>query len=82
MFTVFEPRDDYFEYSKYINIVNNSFSDDVVNREVLLGENTNITGIEAFNPETGKFEPIGLMNDSFEISIEKGGSLFLRVSGI
>lgn len=82
MFTYFEPRDEYFEYSKYINIVNNSFSDDVVNREVLLGENTNITGIEAFNPETGKFEPIGLMNDSFEISIEKGGSLFLRVSGI
>lgn len=81
IFSVFEPKNEYFEYEKYINIVNNSTTDEVISREVLLGENSNITGIEAFNPETGKFEGVGLMNGAFEINLEKSGSLFLRISG-
>ena len=81
MFTVFEAKDEYFEFDKYINVVNNSTTDDVVSREVLLGENSEITGIEAFNAETGKFEPVGMMNGAFELSIEKGGSVFLKISG-
>ena len=82
LITVFEPRDEYFEYQKYINIVNNSFTTDIVDREIILNDDTNVTSVEAFNPETGKFEPVGVMNNSFEISVEKGGSLFLRVNGI
>ena len=81
MFTVFEAKDEYFEFRKYINVVNNSVTQDIVSREILLGENSEITGVEAFNAETGKFEPVGMMNGAFELSIEKGGSVFLRISG-
>lgn len=79
--TLFEPRENGGKTDKYINIVNGSMTEDVVEREILLGENSEITGLEALNPETGKFEAVDIINGAFRLTLEKSGSLFLRVVG-
>lgn len=81
MVTLFEPKDGVDQTDKYINIVNGSMSEDIDGREILLGENSGITGLEAFDPATGKFTPVDIINEAFTLSLEKSGSLFLRIIG-
>lgn len=79
--SLYEPRANATETVKYISITNASYTDDIENREILLGENSGIMALEYLNPVTGKYEAVEILNGAFNLSLEKSGISFFRVTG-
>lgn len=81
LLSLFEPEKGSEDTTKYLSIFNNSFDKAIEAQEFLLGENNAITGLEVYNYQSGKFEPVQIINGAFTLSFEKSEVKFFRITG-
>lgn len=80
LMSLFEPDKNSTDTVKYLNVVNSSFENKVEEQEFMLGEDSGIVGLEVYNWETGKFEPVQLINGTFTVSFDVSESKFFRIT--
>ena len=65
----------------YFMIFNRSFTDSVTAQSFLVDKYSGITGLEYFNPNTGKYEDVAIENGAFTLSLRPGEGKYLRIKG-